>query len=82
MKFIKDLENFLRGKFANYPSTNAISLEPCPAGQEGDFTINCFKIGKFCGNPMVAAQTTVEFLSSHEDIEQAVAVKATATNII
>ena len=76
MKFIKDLENFLRGKFANYPSTNAISLEPCPAGQEGDFTINCFKIGKFCGNPMVAAQTTVEFLSSHEDIEQAVAVKA------
>ena len=76
MKFIKDLENFLRGKFANYPSTNAISLEPCPPGQEGDFTINCFKIGKFCGNPMVAAQTTVEFLSSHEDIEQAVAVKA------
>ena len=76
MKFIQDLENFLRSKFANYPATNAISLEPCPAGQEGDFTINCFKIGKFCGNPMVAAQTTVEFLSSHEDIEQAVAVKA------
>lgn len=76
MKFLNDLETHLRTVFANYPAENILTLEQCPAGQEGDFTLNCFRIGKFCGNPMTAAASTVEFLNSHADIENAVAVKA------
>lgn len=76
MKFLKDLEAHLREKFAAYPAENVLSLEACPAGQEGDFTLNCFRIGKFCGNPMAAASAVVEFLSAHGDIESVAAVKA------
>ena len=76
MKFLIDLEEHLRSKFAAYPAENILSLEACPAGQNGDFTLNCFRIGKFCGNPMAAAAAVVEFLNSHEDIESVAAVKA------
>ena len=76
MKFLIDLEEHLRSKFAAYPAENILSLEACPAGQNGDFTLNCFRIGKFCGNPMAAAAAVVEFLNSHEDIEGVAAVKA------
>ena len=76
MKFLIDLEEHLRSKFAAYPAENILSLEACPAGQSGDFTLNCFRIGKFCGNPMAAAAAVVEFLNSHEDIEGVAAVKA------
>ena len=76
MKFLIDLEEHLRSKFAAYPAENILSLEACPAGQSGDFTLNCFRIGKFCGNPMAAAAAVVEFLKSHEDIEGVAAVKA------
>ncbi|MBR7131604.1 MAG: arginine--tRNA ligase [Lentisphaeria bacterium] len=76
MKFLCDLENYLRQQFPNYPAENVLSLEACPAGQQGDFTLNCFRIGKFCGNPMAAAGSVVDFLNSHEDIASAVAVKA------
>ena len=76
MKFITDLENFLRSRFPSYPAEATLALEPCPAGQEGDFTLNCFKIARFCGNPAAAAQAVTEFLSAHEDVEKAVAVKA------
>ena len=62
MKFLVDLENFLRSRFPNYPAEGALTLEPCPAGQEGDFTLNCFKIARFCGNPAAAAQAVAEFL--------------------
>ena len=76
MKFLIDLEEHLRSKFAAYPAENILSLEACPAGQNGDFTLNCFRIGKFCGNPMAAAAAVVEFLNNHEDIESVAAVKA------
>ena len=76
MKFLADLETFLRSKFANYPQESVLQLEPCPAGQEGDFTLNCFKISRYCGNPVAAAQSVVEFLSGHEDVIKVSAVKA------
>ena len=76
MKFLTDLETFLRSRFPSYPAESALALEPCPAGQEGDFTLNCFKISRFCGNPMAAAQAVAEYLSSHEDVESVSAVKA------
>ena len=76
MKFLQDLEAHLREKFAGYPAENVLTLDACPAGQTGDFTLNCFRIGKFCGNPMAAAAAVVEFLNSHADVESAAAVKA------
>lgn len=76
MKFLIDTESYLRSKFANYPAENVLTLDPCPAGQQGDFTLNCFRIGKFCGNPMAAANEVVGFLSGHGDIESVTAVKA------
>ena len=76
MKFLVDLENFLRSRFPNYPAEGALALEPCPAGQEGDFTLNCFKIARFCGNPVAAAQAVSEYLANHEAVEKVSAVKA------
>jgi len=76
MNFLLDLEAHLRRNFPNYPAVSTLSLEACPAGQQGDFTLNCFRIGKFCGNPMAAANTIVEFLNSHQDVESVTAVKA------
>ena len=76
MKFLNDAEAYVRSKFANYPAEDVLTLDPCPAGQQGDFTLNCFRIGKFCGNPMTAASEVVAFLSGHEDIESVTAVKA------
>ena len=34
MKFLCDLENYLRQQFPNYPAENVLSLEACPAGQQ------------------------------------------------
>ena len=76
MNFLIDLENFLRSRFPNYPAENVLALEPCPAGQEGDFTLNCFKIARFCGNPAAAAQAAAEFLGSHSAVKKVSAVKA------
>ncbi len=76
MKFLKELEAHLRGEFAAYPADDVLSLDACPAGQQGDFTLNCFRIGKFCGNPMTAAQKVAEFLQSHPDIEGVTVIKA------
>ena len=76
MKFLKELEAHLRGEFAAYPADDVLSLDECPAGQQGDFTLNCFRIGKFCGNPMTAAQKVAEFLQSHPDIEGVTVIKA------
>ena len=76
MKFLFDLEDFLRQNHANYPQESVLTAEPCPAGQKGDFTVNCFKIGRFCGNPMAAAASVVEFLSKHPDVESVEAIKA------
>ena len=42
MKFLKDLEDFLRKTHAGYPQESVLSADPCPAGQKGDFTVNCF----------------------------------------
>ncbi len=76
MKFLTDLEAHLRSRFANYPAEAVLAVDPCPEGQNGDFTLNCFKIARFCGNPVVAAQAAGEFLSRHEDIEAVDIVKA------
>jgi len=76
MKFLRDSEAFLRKQYPNYPAEDVLSADPCPPEQSGDFTLNCFRIGRFCGNPMQAAAQVTEFLKSHPDVEDTAAVKA------
>ena len=76
MKFIRDLQNYLAAEFPRFAPGTAIEATPCPAGQEGDFTINFFKLASCVGNPMAAAGKAAEFLASHAEVESAVAVKA------
>ena len=75
-QFVVDLENFLRDKFEKYPAEPALAVEACPAGMTGDFALNCFRIGCFCGNPMQAAAAVAEFLKGHPDVEGVEVVKA------
>ncbi len=75
-KFIEDLERFLRGKFEKYPAAGALVPERCPAGMAGDFALNCFRIGRYCGNPVAAAQAVAEFLRSHADVAEVEVIKA------
>jgi arginyl-tRNA synthetase len=76
MKFISDLQNYLAAEFPRFAPGTAIDAAPCPAGQEGDFTINFFKLAGCVGNPMAAAAKAAEFLASHAEVESAAAVKA------
>ena len=76
MKFISDLQNYLAAEFPRFAPGTAIEATPCPAGQEGDFTINFFKLAASVGNPMAAAGKAAEFLAGHDEVESAAAVKA------
>ena len=76
MKFVADLEQHLRSVFSSYPAVPTLNLEACPAGQSGDFTLNCFKIARFCGNPMAAAKAAGDYLASHSDVEKVEVIKA------
>ena len=67
MKFLEDLLAALRSKFPAFTAEQSLALEACPPGQEGDFTINCFKIAKFCGGPNGAVAAVTEFLEKHEE---------------
>lgn len=75
-QFFTDTENFLRSKFEKYPAESVLVLDACPAGMTGDFTLNCFKIGRFCDNPVKAAVLVAEFLKEHPDIENVEVIKA------
>ena len=76
MRFLTELEAFLRSEFAGYPGEAVLTADPCPPGQKGDFTVNCFKIARFCGNPAAAAATVAAFLAKHADVESVETVKA------
>ena len=76
MNFIRDLEQHLAAEFPRFTPETKVELTPCPAGQEGDFTINFFKFAPLVGNPMAAAAKAAEFLASHDEVEAATAVKA------
>ncbi len=76
MRFLTDLQNFLVREFPRLPADAEMEATPCPAGQEGDFTLNFFKLAKFVGNPAAAAEKAAAFLAGHEEVEKADAVKA------
>lgn len=75
--FVEDLKQFLMNKFEGFPANADIVADKCPETMEGDLTINCFRFAKFCKiAPNLVADTVVDFLSNHQDIEQAIAIKA------
>ncbi len=74
--FLTDLEKFLRSEFTGYPAEPVLTAERCPNGMAGDFALNCFRIGRFCGNPVQAAGTAAGFLKNHPDVEAVEVVKA------
>ena len=82
MNFICDLQKHLAAEFPRFTPETKVELTPCPAGQEGDFTINFFKLAPLVGNPIAAAAKAAEFLSSHAEIEAATAVKAFVNVIV
>ena len=76
MNFIRDLQQHLAAKFPRFTPDTDLAPTPCPAGQEGDFTINFFRFAPLVGNPMAAAGAAAEFLAAHDEVENATAVKA------
>ncbi len=75
-RFVDDLENFLRKRFEKYPDTSVLAVDSCPAGMNGDFALNCFKLGRYCGNPVQVANVVAEFLKTHADVVGVEVVKA------
>ena len=76
MNFLNDLQSFLVGRFPKLADAAPLEPAPCPAGQNGDFTLNFFKTASAVGNPIAAAAQAAEFLNSHAEVEKAEAVKA------
>ena len=76
MKFLSDLQNHLAAEFPRFTPDTRVEATPCPAGQNGDFTINFFRFAPLVGNPMAAAEKAAAYLSSHDEVETATAVKA------
>lgn len=78
-KCITDLETFLKTEFphAEIPQEWSIIPEKCPSDMSGDLTVNCFRFAKnFRSAPDKIAEMTVNFLSSHPDVEKAEKIKA------
>jgi len=79
-KCLEDLKSFLvsaHESTTQIPAGWSISAEMCPAGMEGDITINCFRFAKLFGsNPDTIATETESFLSSHPDVISAKKAKA------
>jgi len=76
MNFLTDLQTFLSQEFPKFSAEYQLEATPCPAGQNGDFTLNFFKLASVVGNPMAAAAKAAQYLASHREIEKAEAVKA------
>ncbi len=81
MKFqsIIDLQNFLisNAKGIEVPADWSIEPEICPPGQDGDLTVNCFRFTKLLrSKPDDIAESVVNFLNSHDEVEKAERVKA------
>ncbi len=75
---LDDLKNFLAGAYPEIKTGEwDIVPETCPAEMEGDITVNCFRFAKiFRKSPDEIAQKSVEFLSSHADVEKSEKIKA------
>ena len=76
---LDDLKLFLSGKYsdASPGSDWEIIPEICPPEMNGDITVNCFRFAKiFTRNPDEIARESLEFLSSHPDVEKAEKIKA------
>lgn len=73
--FVDDLSAHLAEVYGADDVT--ITVDLCPADFEGDVTVNCFLLAKqLRSNPMQIAQKVAEFLSRHDDVAAASAIKA------
>jgi len=73
--FVDGLRDFLSAG-AEWASFD-ITLEPCPDGMGGDFTVNCFRFAKVLkANPMDLAERAGEYLRGRSEIESVDVVKA------
>ena len=64
---------------AAHPAENfpAVPWEPCPAGQNADITINCFRFAsRFKMKPDLLAQEAADILRKHPSVRSAECVKA------
>ncbi len=76
-RFLTELESFLQSQYERFPKENGtVALERCPENMPGDFTVNCFKLARYCGNPDAAASAVCAFAAGHEDIVAAEKVKS------
>jgi len=79
LKCLTDLRDTLLAAHPGCKATVAFEIpwEPCPAGQNGDITVNCFRFAKdFSCAPNVFAQEVCDFLKSHADVASVDLVKA------
>ena len=54
-----------------------VPWEACPAGQNADITVNCFRFaGQLKAQPIALAQEVVEILRQHKEVEKVECVKA------
>ncbi|MBN1864395.1 MAG: arginine--tRNA ligase [Victivallales bacterium] len=75
LRCVEDLRVFICEAFGL--ESLQIPSGPCPAGMGGDITVNCFRLaGETKSNPMELATRSAEYLSGHQDVEKAEAVKA------
>jgi arginyl-tRNA synthetase len=78
-KCILDLAESLKTEFpgCDLPKDWAIEVELCPAGQDGDITVNCFRFARFFkAKPDLIAEKVFSFLSDHADVLDVTQIKA------
>ncbi len=74
-RFLDDLNVFLATSYSAPEA--AATADLCPPDFAGDVTVSCFPLAKTLRrNPMQLATFVRDFLASHEDVQQAEAVKA------
>ena len=79
LKCLDDLKEHL---IANHPGCKAgadfeILWEPCPAGMNGDITVNCFRIARdFASAPDALAEEARAFLAAHSEVNAVEKIKA------
>ena len=79
LQCVRRLEAQLQQAFpqAQLPAGWQIVPEQCPAGMNGDITVNCFRFARFLkAAPDTVAEKTVEILSADPDVQSVERVKA------
>ena len=79
LKCLDDLRDHLIAAHPNCKATASFEIlwEPCPAGMNGDITVNCFRIARdFASAPDALAEEAKNFLEQHTDVAGVEKIKA------